>query len=132
MNNFLIKVESFHNFRSNIIFKNWNSYNLVPEQCLKYDDTLPIDYEFIETFAKPTLFSPEIRQQIMRYPEIMIEMSNRRYDVEGQKNAEIHKGYIHFIFDALEEAFYNPYKYWVPEWNGPSELLLFRDNSVLF
>ena len=68
----------------------------------------------------------------MRYPEIMIEMSNRRYDVEGQKNAEIHKGYIHFIFDALEEAFYNPYKYWVPEWNGPSELLLFRDNSVLF
>ena len=61
--------------------KNWNSYKLVPESFLSCDDTLPLDYEFLETFERPNIFSPQLRTAILRYPEIIIEINNRRYDI---------------------------------------------------
>ena len=44
----------------------------------------------------------------------------------------MHRCFLQFVFDVLEEAFYHPFKSFVLEWKGPLSLLQFRDNANLF
>ena len=59
------------------------------------------------------IFSPELREEILQFPEIEIELSNRRFDLEGSRNKEVHSCFLQFMFDVLEEAFYHPFKSFV-------------------
>ena len=59
-------------------------------------------------------------------------MSNRRFDIDGERNKEIHRTFLNFIFDALEEAFYEPFKYFVIDWKGPLTLLQYQGKASLF
>ena len=39
---------------------------------MSLDETLPLDYEYLELYERPEIFSSELRDRILRFPEIEI------------------------------------------------------------
>ena len=86
----------------------------------------------MELYERPSIFSPELREEILSFPEIEIELNNRHFDLESSRNREVHRCFISFMFDSLEEALYHPCKHFVMSWKGPREILQFRNEANLF
>ena len=47
-----------------------------------------------------------MREDILVFPEVEIELNSKNYDLDCEVSAPTHRCFLSFIFDALEEAFY--------------------------
>lgn len=52
----------------------------------------------------------ELRENILTFPQIEIDLEGKSYDLKSSVNEPIHRIYLDFMFDAIEEAFYEQYK----------------------
>lgn len=78
------------------------------------------------------VFSQALREDILQFPEIEIDLNSKQFNLEYSPSAPIHRCFLEMIFDVMEEAFFEPFRHCVVGYGKPLTTHVFHDNQSIF
>ena len=68
----------------------------------------------------------------MHFPEIEIDLLGKRFNLESPQSAPVHRAFLEFVFDVMEEAFYEQNKAAVLSYGKSMSRYIFESSQSLF